>query len=113
MTIVRTAGFRIQPRSREHVETLVATFTAAVRANEPGARLVLALQDRAEPTRFTIVTIFDDAEAETAHNAAEWSRAFGTALNGHLAGGFSFLEYDEVPGTAPGPPAGPGPASTV
>jgi quinol monooxygenase YgiN len=97
--IVRTAGFRVLPQSQAHAEGLVATFIAAVRAGEPGTRLILALQDRAEPTRITILTIFEDAEAEAAHNAAESSRTFGKSLNGHLAGGFSYLEYALVPGT--------------
>jgi len=108
VAIVRTAGFRVRPGSRKYAEELVATLATAVRAGTPGTRLFLALQDSAEPARFTLVTIFDDAESETAHNAAAWSRTFGVALNGHLEGGFSYLEYAEVPGAGlfaePAPP---------
>ncbi len=96
MTVVRTAGFRVRPESRGHAEATVAALTAAVRAGEPGTRLFLALQDKAEPLRFTLLMVFDDDAAEAVHNAANWSKAFGAALNGHVAGGFSYLEYTEL-----------------
>ena len=96
MTIIRTAGFRARPESLHQVEGAVAMFGAAVRASEPGTRLFLPLQDKADPLRFTLLMVFDDDEAEAAHNAADWSKAFGAGLAGHLAGGFSFLEYIEV-----------------
>ncbi len=96
MTVIRTAGFRARPESLHQVEGAVAMFGAAVRASEPGTRLFLPLQDKADPLRFTLLMVFDDDEAEAAHNAADWSKAFGAGLAGHLAGGFSFLEYIEV-----------------
>lgn len=99
MAIVRTAGFRARPESRAHAQAAVVALTEAVRAGEPGTRLFLPLQDRAEPLRFTLLMVFDDEASEAAHNAAEWSKAFGAALNGHTVGGFSYLEYAEVPGT--------------
>jgi quinol monooxygenase YgiN len=96
VTIIRTAGFRARPESLHQVEGAVAMLSAAVRAAEPGTRLFLPLQDKADPLRFTLLMVFDDDEAETVHNGAEWSKAFGAGLVGHLAGGFSFLEYVEV-----------------
>jgi quinol monooxygenase YgiN len=96
MAIIRTAGFRVRPESLHHAEGAVAMLSAAVRAGEPGTSLFLPLQDKADPVRFTLLMVFDDDEAEAAHNAAEWSKAFGAGLVGHLAGGFSFLEYTEV-----------------
>jgi len=108
VTIVRTAGFRVLPDSVDHAREVVAAVTAAVRAGEPGTRLFLPLQDGADPVRFTVLMIFDDDEAEAAHNAADWSKAFGTGLAGHLAGGFSFLQYVEVPVIGPGATGTPG-----
>ena len=96
MTIIRTAGFRIRPESRHQVEGAVAMFSAAVRAGEPGTRLYLPLQDKGDPLRVTLLMVFDDDAAEAAHNRADWSKAFGAGIVGHLAGGFSFLEYTEV-----------------
>jgi len=96
VTIIRTAGFRARPESRHQVEGAVAMLSAAVRAGEPGTRLFLPLQDQADPLRFTLLMVFDDDAAEAVHNAADWSKAFGAGLVGHLAGGFSFLEYTEV-----------------
>jgi quinol monooxygenase YgiN len=96
VAIVRTAGFRARPESLPQVEGAVAMLSAAVRAGEPGTRLFLALQDKADPVRFTLLMVFDDDQAEAAHNSADWSKAFGAGLVGHLAGGFSFLEYVEV-----------------
>ncbi len=96
MAIIRTAGFRVRPESRHQAEGAVAMLAAAVGAGEPGTRLFLPLQDKADPLRFTLLMVFDDDNAEAAHNAAEWSRAFGAGLDGHVAGGFSYLEYTEV-----------------
>jgi quinol monooxygenase YgiN len=98
VAIVRTAGFRVRPESCAHAAGVVAAFAAAIRDGEPGTRLLVALQDKAEPTRFTLLTVFDDEAASAFHDAAEWSRAFGAALSGDLASAFSFLEYVEVAG---------------
>lgn len=97
MTVVRTSGFRVPPSFRPQAEELVAGLVAAVRAGEPGTRLFLALQDEAEPARFTLLGVYDDAEAEGEHEKAEWTRRFVNALDGHLVGSISRLAYKEVP----------------
>ena len=60
MAIYGTARFSVKPEALDPCRSVIEEFVAYVRANEPGTKLYLSLEDAEEPTRFLHVMIFED-----------------------------------------------------
>ena len=61
MSVYGTARFRVKPESLDRRRSAIEEFVSYVRAT----KLYLSLQDRADPTRFLHVMIFDDEAPRT------------------------------------------------
>ena len=65
MSVYGTARFSVKPEALDRSRSAIEDFVSYVRASEPGTKLYLSLQDRADPTRFLHVMIFDDEAPRT------------------------------------------------
>ena len=81
-----TSSTRASPRSA------IRELVAYVRANEPGTKLSIALQDVEEPTRFLHVFSFADAAAQDRHSSSDAVRRFTAALYLGLVAPVEFTE---------------------
>ena len=52
MAIYGTARFSVKPETLDRCRSVIEEFVSYVRAKEPGTKLYLSLQDRADRTRF-------------------------------------------------------------
>lgn len=68
------------------LETAMTSLIAEVRANEPGCRLYTLVKDPAEPAVYTVMELYDDAEAVAAHGASAHFRAAQPQLAACLSG---------------------------
>jgi len=71
MPVYGTARFSVKPEALDRCQSAIEEFVTYVRANEPGTKLYLSLQDQADPTRFLHVMIFEDEAAENIHTNSE------------------------------------------
>lgn len=96
MAIHGTARFGVKPEALDRCRSAMEEFVSSVRANEPGTRLYLSLQDREDPTRFLHVMIFEDEAAEDLHANSEAVKRFTDVLYPETVDGMTFDRYTPV-----------------
>lgn len=96
MAIYGTARFSIKPEALDRCRSVIEEFVSYVRANEPGTKLYLSLQDRADPTRFLHLFVFDDEAAEHVHSNSDAVKRFTDALYPETVDGVTFEKYTAV-----------------
>lgn len=86
MPLYRTAEFTVKPEGLAEAKNAIAEYVAFVNEKERGTRLFLSLQSEENPHRFLHVMAFDDAAAETKHQATEHRRQFEQELDALVDG---------------------------
>ncbi len=76
MPICKMARFRVKPEAVRQCAAAIREFVAHIKANEPGTRLYISLQDRRDKTRFLHVMVFKDTAAERRHRASAAVKKF-------------------------------------
>jgi quinol monooxygenase YgiN len=93
MAIYGTARFGVKPEALDRCRSAIEEFVTYVRANEPGTKLYLSLQDAEEPTRFLHVMIFEDDAAENIHTNSEAVDRFTGVLYPETVDGVTFERF--------------------
>lgn len=96
MAIHGTARFGVKPEALDRCRSAIEEFVSYVRESEPGTKLYLSLQDRADPTRFLHVMIFDDDAAENLHANSDAVKRFTEVLYPETVNGVTFDRYTSV-----------------
>ncbi|MGH2660023.1 MAG: putative quinol monooxygenase [Actinomycetota bacterium] len=91
-----TARFSVKPEALDRCRSAIEEFVSYVRVNEPATQLYLSLQDRADPTRFLHVMIFDDEAAEDLHANSDAVKRFTEVLYPETEDGVAFDKYTAV-----------------
>ena len=99
MPIYQTGGYRVTASAVNKVKQAIKEFVAYVQANEPGAHMYLAWQQKDDPTHFLHLFIFEDAAAQTRHGQSEAVKRFEAIYSPELVGGeVVFTDYEMVAG---------------
>lgn len=96
MAIYGTARFGVKPEALDRCRSTIEEFVTYVRANEPGTKLYLSLQDAEEPTRFLHVMIFEDEAAENIHTNSAAVDRFTGVLYPETVDGVTFERFSPV-----------------
>jgi quinol monooxygenase YgiN len=96
VAIFGTARFSVKPESLDRCRSAIEEFVTYVRANEPGTRLYIALQDQHDPTRFLHVMIFEDEAFEDVHTNSEAVDRFTGILYPETVDGVTFERFSPV-----------------
>ena len=99
MAIYQTGAYQVKPSAVGKVKQAIQEFVRYVQANEPGAQMYLAWQQKDDPTRFLHLFIFEDAAAQTRHGQSEAVKRFESTYSAELVGGaVVFTDYELVAG---------------
>ena len=71
MKVCTTNAFSVDADRIDELRTILATYAAELRANEPGCVLYRILQQDDEPTSFVVLAEFVDEQAYRAHMASD------------------------------------------
>lgn len=96
MPVYGTARFSVKPEALNRCRSAIEEFVSYVRASEPGTKLYLSLQDRADPTRFLHLFAFEDEVAEHVHSNSDAVKRFTNALYPETVDGVTFEKYAAV-----------------
>jgi len=96
VAICGTARLSVKPEALDRCRSVIEEFVAYVRANEPGTKLYLSLQDAEEPTRFLHVMIFQDEASENIHTNSEAVDRFTGTLYPETVDGVTFEKCTAV-----------------
>lgn len=99
--IGKIATFQVRPDALDECVAAIATFVRAVGENEPGTLFYSALQDASDPTRFTHLFAFADADAEAFHRGTPWVKAFTDTLYPRTVDGVTFADHRLVADARP------------
>jgi quinol monooxygenase YgiN len=97
--ICHIARWRCDPARLAGAEAANREFVAHIRAEEPGTRLYISLQDSSEPTRFLNLMIFVDTEAEEAHRNSEAVKRFTETIYPSAVEDVTFADFRVVAST--------------
>ena len=96
MPVYGTARFSVKPEALDRCRSAIEEFVSYVRASEPGTKLYLSLQDRADPTRFLHLFGFEDEAAEHVHSNSDAVKRFTDVLYPETVDGVAFEKYTAV-----------------
>jgi quinol monooxygenase YgiN len=96
MAIYGTARFSVKPEALDRCRSAIEEFVSHVRANEPGTRLYVSLQEQRDLTRFLHVMIFEDEAAEQVHTSSEAVDRFTGILYPETVDGVTFERFSPV-----------------
>ncbi len=80
MPICKMARFRVKHEAVRQCISAIREFIAHIKADEPGTKLYISLQDRRDKTRFLHVMVFRDAAAERRHRSSAAVKKFTRVL---------------------------------
>lgn len=99
MPIYQTGGYQVKPSAVNKVKQAIKEFVTYVQANEPGAQMYLAWQEKNDPTRFLHLFIFADEAAQARHGESEAVKRFESVYSPELVGGeVVFTDYELISG---------------
>ena len=84
--IAVVATLRAKPGSEDAFERVFGEMSAAVRANEPGAKLYQLTRSRTEPGLYKVLEIYAGDAALEAHRTSDHYREGGRKLRDLVAG---------------------------
>lgn len=104
MPIFQTGGYQVRSSAVNKIKQAIKEFVEYVRVNESGTKMYLAWQEKADPSRFLHLFIFEDEVAQKRHGESEAVKRFEEAYSPELAGGdVVFTDYKMVAGKREGP----------
>ena len=103
MPIFQTGGYQVRSSAANKIKLAIKEFVEYVRTNEPGTKMYLAWQEKADPTRFLHLFIFEDEVAQKRHGESEAVKRFEAAYSPELvSGNVVFTDYEMVAGKREG-----------
>jgi quinol monooxygenase YgiN len=97
MAIYQIAEYRVNAKAVDKVKRAIEEFVRYVKANEPGTRMYVAWQQKADPTRFAHLFIFENEAAHKAHGESAAVKRFESVYSPELVGGdVVFTDYTPV-----------------
>ena len=97
------ATYQVRPEAVERVLAAIREFVAYVKENEPGTLRYEAWQEQEDPTRFTHVFVFRDADAEQTHSDSADVKKFAAILYPQCLAPVEFVDFTQVASNAPRP----------
>ncbi len=94
--IRQLARYQVRPESLERCLAAIHEFVAYVAANEPGTLRYEVWQERGDPTRFTHIFVFRDAEADRIHSESAEVKKFAAVLYPECLAPVEFIDYRQV-----------------
>jgi len=90
------ASYQVRPEAVDRVLGAIREFVAYVKANEPGTLRYEAWQEKNDPTRFSHIFVFRDADAEHAHSESSAVKKFAGTLYPECLVPVQFIDHVEI-----------------
>ncbi|HTH69665.1 MAG TPA: antibiotic biosynthesis monooxygenase family protein [Candidatus Saccharimonadales bacterium] len=94
--IRQLATYQVRPAAVDRVLSAIREFVAYVQASEPDTLRYEAWQEKGDPTRFTHVFVFRDADAEEKHSQSEAVKTFSGILYPECLAPVRFVDFELV-----------------
>jgi quinol monooxygenase YgiN len=94
--IHQLATYQVRPAAVDRVLSAIREFVAYVQASEPDTLRYEAWQEKGDPTRFTHVFVFRDADAEEKHSQSEAVKTFSGILYPECLAPVRFVDFELV-----------------
>ena len=94
--IRQLATYQVRPAAVGRILSAIREFVAYVEANEPGTLRYEAWQEKGDPTRFTHIFVFRDADAEQTHSDSAAVKTFSGILYPECLAPVRFVEFELV-----------------
>lgn len=90
------ASYQVRPDAVDRVLAAIREFVVYVKANEPGTLRYEAWQEKGDPTRFTHVFVFRDADAERTHSESAAVKRFSGILYPQCLAPVRFVDFELI-----------------
>jgi quinol monooxygenase YgiN len=94
--IRQLATYQVRPAAVDRVLSAIREFVAYVQASEPDTLRYEAWQEKGDPTRFTHVFVFRDADAEEKHSQSEAVKTFSGILYPECLAPVQFVDFELI-----------------
>jgi len=99
--IRQLATYQVRPAAIDRVTAAIREFVGYVKTSEPGTLRYEAWQEKNDPTRFTHVFVFRDADAEQVHSESAAVKKFSGILYPQCVAPVQFVDYELVESNQP------------